>query len=365
MILALALAGCAATEGWTDVERARILALSPLPEPPQRPSNAVADLPAAAELGERLFFDVGFSADGQTSCGSCHLPERHFTDGEKVATALGTGTRNTPTIEASAWSTWYFWDGRADSAWAQATGPLRNSLEHGFDAPRVRARVVEAYAEPFATVFGGVAEDPDRVLAQVGKAIEAYERTLGPGAARFDRYAADLAAGRDSDVLSAEEKRGLKLFVGEAGGCVDCHNGPLFTDGQFHNLGLPTVPKDGIDPGRARGAGDVLHDPFNCLGAHSDTTDCPELRYLDPSFPDFAAAFKTPSLRNVTRTAPYMHDGQMATLEAVLLFYDTLPGRALVGHRELTLAPLRLSDADRRALVAFLGTLAAEGPAGP
>lgn len=358
-MLLLAMA-CAEPEGWTDLERTRILSLSPLPAPPPRPTNAVADLPAAAELGRALFFDEGMSADGQTSCASCHVPDLHFTDGERVATAIGTGKRNTPSIEASAWGTWYFWDGRADSAWAQAAGPLLNPLEHGLGADAVRARVAEAHSPAFEDVFGPVSDDPQRVLAQVGKAIEAFERTVGPGASRFDRYADDLRAGRESDALTAQEARGLRLFVGEAG-CVDCHNGPLFTDGQFHNLGLPTVPDGGIDPGRARGAGDVLVDPLNCRGAYSDAPDaCPELTYLDPSFPDFAAAFKTPSLRNVARTAPYMHDGQLATLDAVLLFYDTLPGRALVGHRELTLRPLRLSDRDRAALVAFLGALTAE-----
>ncbi|MFZ5478415.1 MAG: cytochrome-c peroxidase [Myxococcota bacterium] len=339
--------------GLTDAERALAQSLSPLPPPPARPSNAVADSPAAAALGEALFFDEGLSADGQTSCASCHVPDLAFTDGERVATALGEGTRNTPTVLTSAWQTWYFWDGRADSAWAQATGPLRNPLEHGLDAAAVRARVAAEHADGFDAVFGGVADDPDRVLAQVGKAIEAFERTLLPAPSRFDRWAAT------GEGLTDEELRGLKLFVGEAG-CVDCHHGPTLSDGQFHNLGLPVAPAGGVDPGRARGAGEVLGDPFNCLGPHSDTRDCPELRYLDPSFPDFAAAFKTPSLLNVAITAPYMHDGSLATLDAVLAFYDTLPGRALVGHRELTLRPLRLSDADRAALVAFLGTLTSE-----
>lgn len=345
---------------WTDLERARILSMSPLPPAPSRPSNAFADSPAAAALGESLFFDEGLSADGQTSCASCHVPDLHFTDGERVATALGTGTRNTPSIEAAAWGTWYFWDGRADSAWSQATGPLRNPIEHGMDAARVRERVLAGHAPAFEAVFGPVADDADLVLVQVGKALEAFERTISPGEARIDRYVADLRAGTDSTALTDEEKRGLQLFVGEAG-CANCHHGALFTDGQFHNLGLPSVPDRGIDPGRARGAGDVLVDPFNCLGAYSDTKDCPELRYLDPSFPDFAAAFKTPSLRNVGHTAPYMHDGRFATLDEVLAFYDALPGQALVGHRELTLKPLRLSDRDRAALLAFLHTLDAPG----
>lgn len=361
LLLLLVGAGCQGAEGWSDREKALIATLSPLPEPPPRPSNRVADSPEAAELGRRLFADPGFSATGGTSCATCHEPDRHFTDGRPVAVAIGTGTRNTPTIESAAWSTWYFWDGRADSAWAQATGPVRNPIEHGFDAPRTRERVLQVYAAEWQAIFGGVSDDPDRVLAEFGKAIEAFERTVGPGEARFDRYAAALAAGRDEPILTDQERRGLRLFLGDAG-CVNCHHGPLFTDHSFHNLGLPQIPKGGIDPGRALGATQVLEDPFNCRGAHSDGGACDELRYLDPSFPDWAAAFKTPSLRNVAATAPYMHDGSLASLEQVLVFYDTLPGQPLVGHRELTLEPLGLSDADRQALIAFLGTLSAEVP---
>ncbi|MDP2316015.1 MAG: cytochrome c peroxidase [Pseudomonadota bacterium] len=408
----LLLLACAGPDGWTEQERAAILSLSPVPAPAPSPTNRVADDPAAAKLGEALFFDEGLSIDGQTSCGSCHLPKLHFSDGERVATALGTGTRNTPSVESVGWGTWYFWDGRIDSAWAQAAGPLLNPLEMGATPEHVQARVRAAYADEFAKVFGGVAEEPTATLAQVGKALEAYERTLGPKPARFDRYAADLLAGTDSDVLSDQEKAGLRLFVGEAS-CTSCHHGPLFTDHSFHNLGLPAIPAGGIDPGRARGAGDVGVDPLNCRSGHADragaaaATDtaapgaqldtaapgapggptaqadtarskdtaapapsgvsaaddpCPELRYLDASFPDWASAFKTPSLRNVAATAPYMHDGQLDSLGAVLQFYNTLPGKPLVGHRELTLEPLQLSSSELAALEAFLRTLTAEAP---
>ncbi|MDP2304505.1 MAG: cytochrome c peroxidase [Pseudomonadota bacterium] len=372
------LLACAGPVGWTEAERTTILSLSPLPARAPSPTNRVADDPAAVRLGESLFFDEGLSIDGQSSCASCHVPELHFTDGERVATAIGVGPRNTPSVESVAWGTWFFWDGRADSAWAQATGPLLNPIEMGATPEHVRARLLAAHSVGFTEVFGGVAEDPTGALVQAGKALEAFERTLGPKAGRFDRYVAQLGAGNDGDALSAEEKRGLRLFVGEAA-CVSCHHGPLFTDHSFHNLGLPNIPAGGIDPGRARGAGDVGVDALNCRSRHADRpapstserTDgpdpfsepCPELRYLDPSFPDWAAAFKTPSLRNVAATGPYMHDGQFDSLGAVLHFYDTLPGKPLVGHRELTLEPLALSGADLAALEAFLRTLSAESPA--
>lgn len=344
---------------WSPEERALILAMSPLPAPSPSPTNRLADSPDAAAVGHRIFFDPGFSANGAVACATCHVPELHHTDGRTVGQGIAAVTRNTPTVETVAWQTWFFWDGRADSAWAQAAGPLTHPKEHGLDAAGVRARVLAAYAEDWARLWGEVAEDPERVLAEVGKVLEAYERTLSPGDSRFDRWAAGLAAGRDDDTLTAEEKAGLRLFVGRAG-CVRCHHGPLLTDHSFHNLGLPQTPGFEVDPGRADGAPKVLADPRNCRGPYADPAPCDELRYLDPTFADWAAAFKTPSLRNVAVTGPYMHAGQFATLDEVVRFYDTLPGQPLLGHRELTLQPLGLTEAERAALVAFLGALTAE-----
>jgi len=347
-----------AEPAWTEAERAAIAGLTPIPAPYPRPTNRVADDPRAVALGARLFLDPGFSASGTVSCATCHDPARHFTDGlPRARTDAGEGTRNTPTIETVAWSTWYFWDGRADSAWAQAGGPIVNPIEHGFSVEGVRARVVERYAAEWTELYGGVDEDPARVLAELGKAIEAFERTMGPKPGRFDAWARELAEGGPAMQLSEAEQRGLELFIGPAG-CVNCHNGPLFTDHSFHNLGLP----DNHDRGRADGALTVLADPANCLGPHSDARTCDELRFLDPAFSDWPGAMKTPSLRNVAHTAPYMHDGRFTTLEEVVDFYNLLPLAHHLGHRETILVPLRLTREDRAALVAFLGTLSGGEP---
>lgn len=373
VLLLLGAAGCR-PEGWSAEELRLIRSLSPVPPPPPSPTNGVADLPEAAALGARIFTDPGFSIDGQTSCATCHRPDLAFTDGQRVADlGRGAGTRNVPTVLGAAWGTWFFWDGRADSAWAQATGPLLNPSEHAIDAAAVQARVLAEYRAPMEALFGplsgplsGPAGDrPEQSLAQVGKVLEAFERTLPPPSTRFDRYVAALPAG---GLFSPEEERGLRLFIGDAQ-CVSCHNGPLLSDRSFHTLGLPLPPTGQPDPGRARGATDVLRDPFNCRGEWADSPEsagapgpqgCPELRYLDPSFPDWPAAFKTPGLRGVGQTAPYMHDGSMASLTEVLLFYNRLPGRAEIGHRELTLQPLRFQEADLAALEAFLRTLDAD-----
>ncbi|HNC98959.1 MAG TPA: cytochrome c peroxidase, partial [Myxococcota bacterium] len=343
-----------APDGWSEKELRTLKSLSPVPAAPASPGNSVADRAEAADLGRQIFFDPKFSADGNVSCSTCHMPDRAFADGQKVASVpRGVGTRNVPSVEGAAWNTWFFWDGRADSAWAQATGPLLNPIEHAATPELVRQRVVEQYAEPFTALFGGISEDPMRVLAQVGKVVEAYERTLAPGPSRFDRYVAALPT--ETEILTAQEREGLRLFIGDAG-CINCHNGPLFTDRSFHNIGLPYTG----DGGRVFGASQALANPMNCEGAYSESTDCPELRYLDPAFADWPAAFKTPGLRNVSRTAPYMHDGSMADLQQVLLFYNQLPGEVRVGHRELTLVPLRFQSEDLVAIEAFLKSLESE-----
>jgi cytochrome c peroxidase len=354
--------GCVEEKGWTPEELKLIQSLSPLPPLPQSPTNRWTDDPQAAALGKQLFEDKGLSDTGEIACSSCHQQELAFTDGNIAATTHhGTGSRNVPTILGTPWNTWFFWDGRADSMWAQATGPLTNPIEHALTPEGVKARIEEAWEEPFIAVFGEISSDPLRVVANVGKAIEAFERTLSPGESRFDRYVAALPTGQG--ILTPQEETGLKFFIGSAG-CISCHNGPLLTDHSFHNLAIPLVPGVGHDAGRARGALEVLTAPYRCGGDYSDPDPhdppCAELRYLDPNFPDWPAAFKTPSLRNVAKTAPYMHDGSMKSLTEVLLFYNALPGSAVVGHRELTLQPLRFSEGELASLEAFLGTLSGE-----
>ncbi|RMG90216.1 MAG: cytochrome-c peroxidase, partial [Candidatus Dadabacteria bacterium] len=199
-----------------------------------------------------------------------------------------------------------------------------------------------------------------RVFVNAGKAIEAYVRTIRHGPSRFDRYAAAVLRGREDPaaVLTPSEARGLRLFLGRAG-CVGCHNGPLFTNGEFHALGVPDVPEVGHDPGRARGIRLVQADEFNCLSRWSDAprSACGELEFLryDPARQD--GAFKTPSLRNVAGRPPYMHAGQFATLREVLEFYRKRSGEPGAPpellHGDLT-------DRDLADLEAFLHTLSGE-----
>lgn len=373
----------------TAAERALIESLSPPPALPPNPTNRFADDPAAANLGHALFFDARLSANGKVSCSTCHAPELFFADGKPLAQGVDKVAMHSPTLFGSHWAPFLFWDGRADSPWAQALGPLEAPNEHGMTRLGVAHVVSDHYASAYESVFGPLPplsdgdrfpaagrpheHDPahpeqlawgsmaeadrdavNRVFANVGKALEAYTRNIVPGPAPFDAYVAALKAG-DPDgggVLSPAALRGARAFVGK-GQCVNCHNGPLLTDFAFHNLGLP----GDRNLGRSKGASQVLKDPFNCRGPFSDDpTHCDELTYLDPAFDDFRGAFKTPSLRNVARTAPYMHTGQFADLPAVLAFYKSLPGEPQLGHRELVLKLLDTSVSDDD-LVAFLESL--------
>ena len=206
--------------------------------------------------------------------------------------------------------------------------------------------------------------EPDRAVVMqtftnAMKAIAAYERRLVPTDSDFDRYVDAVVAGdaAGGGHLDATEVSGLSLFLRD-GRCTDCHNGPLLTDRAFHNLGLPF--EGSYDAGRSIGAGQVLEHELNCRSVFSDAEACPELDYLDPSFPDFQQAFKTPTLRNVALTSPYMHHGELTDLMAVVTFYSDLPGDAATNHRELTLQPLVLSATQKAELIAFLTALSGD-----
>jgi cytochrome c peroxidase len=374
-------------QAWTEEETTLVLSLglSKLPPLPADPSNAVADDPRAAKLGEAIFFDTRFSANGKVACGTCHLPDRQFQDDLARAKGVGVTALRTMPIAGTAYSPWLFWDGRKDSQWAQALGPLESGVEHATDRAYI-AHLVEAhYADAYADLFGllpaleevpehaspnglgatldnwqrldgGQHDAVNRIFANVGKAIAAYERTITPQPSRFDAYVDSLAAGTDTaGILSEAEEDGLRIFVGK-GECTKCHNGPLMTDNFFHNTGVAADPILPDDLGRSVGVEQVLADPFNCLGPYSDAGpgDCAELKYMTKAGHEMVRAYKPPSLRGVAGRPPYMHSGQIETLGEVLIHYSTAPD-APDGHSELT--PLNLTTTELAALEAFLGAL--------
>jgi cytochrome c peroxidase len=378
---------------WSERDVARAKTHSPLPPPRPNATNRYADDPRAALLGQRLFFDARFSANGAVSCATCHVPDLGFSDGKSLSTGLARTERNSPSLWNVAQQRWFFWDGRVDSLWAQAVGPLENPAEMGFDRVALtRALASEPQlAREYEALFGKLpntetwpeharpssADDPlgaallamsdedrrgaTRVAANFGKAIEAYERLLVRGDSPFDRFLAGDAA-----ALSVEAQRGWKLFAGR-GNCRSCHSGPSFSDGEFHNIGMPPLgggkPED---PARYAGVERVLADPLNALGEFSDARDgaaALALKTLERT-PENFGEYRTPSLRNVALSAPYMHQGQFRTLAEVVRFYSTLEGATQVGHhQEQVLQPLQLSEGEQRDLVAFLESLTGAPPA--
>jgi cytochrome c peroxidase len=389
-IMATALALIAAAEPtWSaaDLKTLRGLWIGALGPPPSDPSNRVADNVAAADLGQALFSDTRLSANGQVSCASCHQPDHAFTDALPTGHGVGTGARRTMPIAPAVYSPWQFWDGRADSLWAQALGPVENPAEHGFTRTEV-ARVLAAhYRDAYERLFGPLpnmadrdrfplraapGSDPktqaawarmkpadqvavNRVYANFGKAVAAYERTLRVRPSRLDDYLAGVfgAPGRHAR-LSPDELAGLRLFIGK-GQCSNCHNGPLLSNQGFANTGVPVRPELPRDLGRAAGVRAAIADPFNCKGAYSDApTRCEELEFVVIDGPAQVRAYKVPSLRGVGQRASYMHAGQFASLEQVVDHYSRAP-RASDGTSEIK--PLRLNADERRQIVAFLHTL--------
>lgn len=388
--LATALALVAAAEPtWSaaDLKTLRGLWIGALKPPPPDPSNKVADNAKAADLGRALFSDTGLSANGQVSCASCHQPGHAFTDALPTGHGVGTGNRRTMPIAPAVYSPWQFWDGRADSLWAQALGPVENPAEHGFSRTEVARVLAARYSDAYERLFGPLPDladrnrfplraapggDPaakaawegmsdadqiliNRVYANFGKAVAAYERTLKIRPSRFDAYLAGVFGAPDPHArLSPDELAGLRLFIGK-GQCANCHNGPLLSNHGFANTGVPAHPDLPRDLGRAAGVRAAVADPFNCKGVYSDApAGCEELEFAVIDNPGQVRAYKVPSLRGVGQRAPYMHAGQFSSLEQVVDHYSRAP-RAPDGASEIK--PLRLSADERRQIVAFLRTL--------
>jgi cytochrome c peroxidase len=358
----------APADEWSDAEVSmlRSLWIGSLPELPPDQSNAVADDANAARFGQALFFSTALSPSKAIACATCHRPELRFTDGMQKGRGVGVSRRNTMSIVGAAYSPWQYWDGRRDSQWAQALSPIEDPAEHG-GSRELAAQAVAAdpvLREKYETVFGAMPglEEPqqvDRVFANLGKAIAAYERLIMPGPSRFDEFVEAVLAGdeqRQDRLFSTSERAGLRLFLGKAQ-CTQCHNGPLLTNHEFHNTGLLSFPGEVPDKGRAAGVREVLADPFNCLSEFSDAQpqDCAELEFARSGF-EVLGTFRTPSLRNLENTQPYMHKGQLFTLAEVLEHYNEAPP-AMIGHNEAK--PLGLSTTELRQLEAFLETLAA------
>ena len=363
-LTALAAASREEQKAWTpeQIAELRALTLAELEPLPADPSNRFADDARAAAFGKRLFFDTRLSSNGKVACATCHMPDREFQDGTPLAKGVGTTGRRTMPIAGTAYAPFLFWDGRKDSLWSQALGPLESPVEHGGTRDQYAQLVATSYRAEYERLFGPLPDLTTRdgvtaVFVNVGKSIAAYERCVQYTPSRFDRYVAGISKdGRaPRGVLTSDEIAGLQLFTGKAN-CTQCHNGPLLTNNEFHNTGIAARPAAEADHGRMAGANAVLSDEFNCRSKWSDAQpeQCAELDFLVTGSPELERAFKVPSLRNVAQRAPYMHAGQLATLEDVIAHYNHAPA-APAGATELK--PLQLNATEVRQLTAFLRTL--------
>ena len=277
-------------------------------------------------LGKLLFFDKRLSANDTIACASCHMPSLAFTDGQPVSTGIDgqKGGRSAPTAINRAFSSAQFWDGRAATLEEQSVGPFANPIEHGFkdhDELVAKAKSIAGYSPLFERAFGTPAITTDLI----GKAIASFQRTLLSGNSAYDRF----TMGNEEQALSANAQNGLRVFLGK-GQCLRCHFGFNFTDEQYHNLGVGSNKKES-DVGRQA-----------VTNKAEDT-----------------GAFKTPTLREIANTAPYMHDGSLATLREVVDFYDQggLPNAQL----DPVIKPLNLTEQEKKDLVEFMESLNGKG----
>ncbi len=379
---------------WTKSELRILEELSIYSLPPLPPdvSNAVAQNIDAARFGHSLFFDKRMSANRLVSCATCHSPEKQFSDGLPKGRGIGLSDRNTRTIVGSAYSPWQYWDGRKDSQWSQALSPLEDPDEHGGNRMYYARFISEdpEYRRVYESLFGSLSHFNDKkrfpdaagpignpavfsawenmttkdrhmvniVFANIGKVLAAYQRLIIPGESKFDYYVEAVLQNNNDKaetIFTKQEIRGLRLFINEAK-CTDCHNGPLFTNNEFHNTGNLSFPGEMPDRGRINGVRKVLADPFNCLGPYSDdpTRNCPELTFVRKGA-ELIGAMRTPTLRNLEGTAPFGHKGQFQTLGQVLEQYNDSP-LAMIGHNEVE-NPLGLSTSELESIEAFLNTL--------
>jgi cytochrome c peroxidase len=417
---------CGDAECMFSVEEWQMLeTLSPLPELVPDPTNRFATDPAAMALGQKLFFYRGYSAaikvgnDGQNGsladgpvpdpaldkgkmgCAACHMPESAFIDTRSrpgnVSVGVTYTTRNTPTLLNVAYHKFHGRGGKQDSLWMQAATSFESGTNSAGNRCEYAHQLYELYRDEYDAVFAETplptalstsapdasrfpakckpksnADAPDgawemmakedrdaisQILINQGKAIAAYEGQLVSGNSPFDRYMAG-----DLGIISDAAKRGARLFIGKAA-CVDCHIGALFTDNDFHNIGVeqlgPNLPEE--DDGRYTDVAAVIKAGFNTRSKWRDGEDPGKITDDLVQLESDKGKFRTESLRNVAVTGPYMHTGMLTTLREVVEYYNDGGGKGYyVGEKSPALVPLGLTDSEIDDLVAFLESLTGE-----
>ncbi len=340
---------------------------------PEAQGNAHGDDLAAAQLGKTLFFDARLSSNQQVRCATCHKPENAFHDAKASSTGLVQVERNSPSLFGAAWHRWQTWDGKADSLWSQPLLAFENPREMGFSRLELAHRVFGTWRSDYEAIFGalpplddatrfpargkpgdpafdGLSEADQRavneIAANVGKSLEAYLRRLAHGPGRFDRF-----LDGDAAALTADEKAGLDVYF--RAGCDACHLGPTLSDDAFHVLALPPASGRPVERARADALELLSRSPFTAAGAFHDGP-----KGAAPPAPTAAdeGAYLTPTLRNVSRTAPYGHNGTLGTLEAAVVFHFES------ASTDPRLTKASLSPSELASLVSFLKALDVDDP---
>jgi len=351
---------------FNEKERAAILQHGPWPPLAKPdPSNRVSGDTEAIALGERMFFEPRLSGPGSVLCATCHAPGRAFQDGKPRAFGLAQVDRNTPSVFNVRYGRWYGWDGGHDSLWSQSIRPLLDPKEMDASAAHVAGVVNRLYFKEYTGVFREEPKDPEAVLVNVGKALAAFQETLVTRRTPFDDFRDALEKNTDHNYPVAAQ-RGLRIFVGN-GNCSTCHFGPAFTNGEFADTGISFfVEKGRVDGGRSAGIKKLKDDAFNLLGKYNDDPSratATGTRHVEARHSNFGE-FRVPGLRNVAQTAPYMHNGSLATLRDVVKHYSELNEERLHQDGERILKPLGLSESEAADLVAFLASLTEKPRAG-
>ncbi len=379
MLSALAATGSRAELlDFSTAEVARILRHGPWPPPfAADPSNRVSGQPEAAALGRALFFETRLAPDGTFSCASCHDPARAWSDGRPLSQGRVALSRNAPGLLDVRSRRWFGWDGGHDNLWAMSLRPILDPREFGGSAEGIASRLRDdralaaCYARAFKREPADV--DPQALAIDAAKALAAFQETLESRRSPFDDFRDALERGNVEAAarLPIAAQRGARLFVGR-GQCAVCHLGPAFTNDEFHDIGIPFFTADGVDPGRHAGIKALRESPLTLLGRWNDDparASGNTTRHVDPQHRNFGE-FRVPSLRNVALTAPYMHNGSLATLTDAVRHYSDLDAERLHGDGDAILKPLKLLPAEIDDVRAFLDSLtshpapegAVEGP---
>lgn len=419
VLAAVTLAGCMSdsmVDVFTSEQFDQIKQLGPLPDLPPDPTNKYADNPAIAAFGQQLFFEKSYAGKltmaeptlgavndaGKIACASCHDVTHYWTDTRSKPNNMSQGvkwtTRNAPTLVNVAYYQWNSWGGKEDSLWYQGANGCESGVNFGGNRLEYAHMLYAKYRDKYNALFpvpldpaldinagdagrfpvngapgttgstlmawqGMAAADQDiinTIMANIGKAIEAYERKLISRNAPIDKYIAG-----DYTALSPAAKRGLALFIGKAA-CVDCHSGPTMTDNKFHNTGVPQagINTPAVDNGRFDEIPKTLSNNFNTKSKYSDDPALGAAKLMNlVQTEDLKGQFRTGMLRQIEMTGPYMHTGSLETLEDVVRFYNWGGGAAgFAGTKSAAMVPLLLTDEEAADLVAFLHALTGDPP---